>query len=76
LIATKNSKTSKNEKEHYSILISSGQSKNVGDTYLSLYGTKANIERFHLKENILKKKPFVSGSSDEFELNGPDVGNV
>jgi hypothetical protein len=77
-IATKagDKAASKDEKEHYIVVVKTGQSKSVGDVYLSLYGTNANIERFHLKESKSKKKPFVGASRDEFEFSGSDVGNV
>lgn len=58
------------------IEIKTGDAKNVGNVYLSIYGSKLQIEKVHLNENKIKKTGFEKNKLDEFEINGIDVGDV
>lgn len=60
----------------YLVEIKTGDVKNIGAVYLSIYGAKGEIEKLALKENRLKKPAFEKNKLDEFELYAPDVGEV
>lgn len=53
-----------------------GGVKNIGSVFLSIYGTKAELDKIVLKENKLKKAGFDKDALDEFDISGVDVGEV
>ena len=60
----------------YAVEIKTGDVKNIGAVYLTIYGSKSQIEKMTLNENKTNTKTFEKNKIDEFTFYGVDVGDV
>ena len=60
----------------YAVEIKTGDVKNIGAVYLTIYGSKSQIEKMPLNENKTNTKAFEKNKLDEFTFYGIDVGDV
>ena len=60
----------------YAVEIKTGDVKNIGTVYLTIFGSKSQIEKMTLNENKANTKMFEKNKIDEFTFYGIDVGDV